>query len=510
MQKNLAVAMLLSFVILVGWDVLFLRPQARRKADLAQGPTTVPALAPAEGTVAPSPRPASSGPRPSTERLLEHEVGRHKLAFNLGDGSIQQWMIREEKEGDWVALIPQPDAEVRPFDAFPNLSYSVLQAQGNEVVLESRGEMRVTKSWRLDPEGYLHAFSLELRNNAAHPRELTYGLGWGPGIRSGDPDVKEEKGSQRALGFDAPRLHKLKEGRVEGNFKWWGVDARYFLAALLNERGQSVHITVDEIDDYYAAKRTTTLSLAPGATHRDELRFYAGPKGYDQLASHDLDLERAVDFGVFGGLGKAILRSLYYLYGLTRNYGWSIVILTIGLQILLLPLTMKSFRHSLKMKALQPQMKKIQELYKKDPKRLNTEMLHLYQRHGMKFMGMEGCFPVLLQLPIFWALYTTLRNAYELRHAPWIFWIKDLSAHDPFYALPILMGAGMLVQQKMTMSTADPTQARMMYMMPVIFTFFFLKLPSGLVLYWLTNSVVSIIVQTWMLKRQPSAPLASK
>jgi YidC/Oxa1 family membrane protein insertase len=147
------------------------------------------------------------------------------------------------------------------------------------------------------------------------------------------------------------------------------------------------------------------------------------------------------------------------------------------------------------MKTLQPQIKKLQEQFKSDPKRLQVETFNLYKKNGMKFMGMEGCFPMLLQIPVFFAFYSTLRVAYELRGAPWILWIHDLGAYDPYYILPVLMGGGMFLQQKLTSIAADPAQARMMMMMPVVFTFMFLKLPAGLVLYWVVNSMTTIVVQ---------------
>jgi YidC/Oxa1 family membrane protein insertase len=132
---------------------------------------------------------------------------------------------------------------------------------------------------------------------------------------------------------------------------------------------------------------------------------------------------------------------------------------------------------------------------------MNAEMLNLYQKHGLRFMGMEGCFPMLLQMPIFFSLYTALRNTYELRHAPWIGWIRNLSAQDPYFVLPVLMGAGMLAQQKMTMNIADPTQAKIMYLLPLVFTISFLKMPAGLVIYWLTNSLLTIGIQLVLMKR---------
>lgn len=173
-----------------------------------------------------------------------------------------------------------------------------------------------------------------------------------------------------------------------------------------------------------------------------------------------------------------------------------------------MPLTIKSFKASAAMKRLQPHIKSLQEKFKSDPKRLNVEMLNLYKTQKINPLG--GCLPMLLQLPIFWALFTTLRNAYELRGASWILWVKDLSAPDtllhlgtiPLNVLPLVMGVGMFLQQKMMSVSSDPTQQSMMYMMPVIFTFMFWGFPSGLVLYWLTNSILTMIEQYYIMRRE--------
>jgi YidC/Oxa1 family membrane protein insertase len=195
---------------------------------------------------------------------------------------------------------------------------------------------------------------------------------------------------------------------------------------------------------------------------------------------------------------------------MTGNYGWAIIILTVLLQIIVLPLTVKSFKASAAMKQLQPLVKELQDKYKSDPKRLNVEMLNLYKVHKVNPLG--GCLPMLLQLPIFWALFTTLRNAYELRGAHWILWVKDLSAPDtlisfagiPLNVLPLIMGVGMFFQQQMMTVSTDPAQQKLMYLMPVLFTFMFWNFPSGLVIYWLTNSILTMIEQYVIIQRQPA------
>ena len=198
---------------------------------------------------------------------------------------------------------------------------------------------------------------------------------------------------------------------------------------------------------------------------------------------------------------------LFFLQSITKNYGWAIIIMTVIIQILVLPLTLKSYKAMAGMKRVQPLIKDLQTKYKNDPKRLQVEMMNLYRSQKVNPLG--GCLPMLLQLPIFWALFQTLRNAYELRFAPWVLWVKELSACDSLThigsislnVLPLIMGLGMFLQQKMTTATSDPAQRKMMYIMPIIFTLMFWGFPSGLVLYWLTNSIVSMIVQYFVLKQ---------
>jgi YidC/Oxa1 family membrane protein insertase len=428
-------------------------------------------------------------------------VGDTRVDVNAWGGGADQWWIRERDE--WIPLVPDL-GPARPLTTFPDVAFTAEQ-RGGDIVLSGRRAdgLAVRKVLRLAPQGRMHEVEISLKNEGPASLDGSFELGWGPGIASGDADPKAQAASQRAIAFDPPRFLKLKPGAHEDSFQWWAVDARYFVAAFLNKGPDSARLRVRKDEKYYTVAEEVRVSLAPGEELRRAWRLYAGPKGYAALAETGAGLERAVDFGFFGSVGKALHRALHFFHGLTDNYGWAIVLLTLVIQALVLPLTVKSFRHGMRMKALQPQIKRVQELFKGDPKRLNAEMMHIYQKNGMKFMGMEGCLPILVQIPIFLALYNTLNNAFELRGAPWMGWIHDLSMHDPLYVLPILWGLAMLLQQKTSMVSADPAQAKMMYIMPVVMTFMFLKLPSGLVLYWLTSSLVSIGVQFILLKAHP-------
>ncbi|MBV9079855.1 MAG: YidC/Oxa1 family insertase periplasmic-domain containing protein, partial [Elusimicrobia bacterium] len=298
------------------------------------------------------------------------------------------------------------------------------------------------------------------------------------------------------------------DSTFSGAYKWIGVDNHHFLAALIPPTGTIPEVRV-EADRKIApsARVVVNATLKPGEKLDRDFLVFVGPKKMDLLDAADHDLRASVNFGTFGVIAQVLLRILRVFDHITGNWGWAIVMLTLLIQLVMYPLTKRSLLHSVKMKELQPHLKKLQEQYKDDPKRYQIEMMNFYRKNGMKFMGLEGCFPMLLQLPIFYAFYATLNVAYDLRGAAWIFWIQDLASKDPHYILPILMGAGMFLQQKTSGMAADPAQARMMMFMPAMFTFMFLQMPAGLVLYWWINSLTTMGIQkvlSWKMKNQPT------
>jgi YidC/Oxa1 family membrane protein insertase len=230
-----------------------------------------------------------------------------------------------------------------------------------------------------------------------------------------------------------------------------------------------------------------------------EGELLGAPKEYDLVRSIGGGVEQTLDFGIFGPISVLFLKALWWLYGAVGNYGLAIILLTVGIRVLLFPLMHTSTVSMRKMQKLQPKVKEIQARHKKkkgDPQsrnKMNQEMMALYKQEGVNPMG--GCLPMLVQLPILWALYKLFLHAIELRHAPFIFWIQDLSAKDPYYITPILMTASMWLQQRLAPMAGDPQQQRIMRLLPFIFGFMFLQFPSGLVLYWLTNNVLTIIQQ---------------
>jgi YidC/Oxa1 family membrane protein insertase len=241
------------------------------------------------------------------------------------------------------------------------------------------------------------------------------------------------------------------------------------------------------------------ISLTPQTQHIQTYSMYLGPKDLDLLKSFGSDLDRALDFGWFDIIAKPVQYAMKFFYQYTGNYGIAIILLTIIIKILFWYPTHISYKSMKEMKKVQPEMAKLREKFKDDKEKLNKETMELYRRY--KVNPMSGCLPIAIQIPIFFALYKVLLYSIEIRHAPFYWWIHDLSAMDPYYISPILMGGSMFIQQWMTPTTGDPTQAKIMLIMPVVFTFMFLSFPTGLVIYWLFNNLLSIGQQVYINKQ---------
>ena len=287
----------------------------------------------------------------------------------------------------------------------------------------------------------------------------------------------------------------------EGLLRFAGVDNHYFLAAALPGNAETVvtyravPLPPRELDG--DARELMAFDLAlPGSAPNVDLPFFLGPKDFEILEAAHPALVRSLDFGWFAWLVVPLHRSLTWVHGYVGNWGWAIILLTVLINLVILPLRHKSVVSMRKMQELQPEMKAIQERYKhlkaSDPEKqkMNQEIMALYRERGAN--PASGCLPMLLTMPVLFAFYRLLSLSIEIRGEPFVGWITDLSLADPFYVTPIVMGATMVLQQRMTPTQADPMQQRIMMMMPVMFTFMFVFAPSGLVLYWLTSNVFGI------------------
>jgi YidC/Oxa1 family membrane protein insertase len=252
-------------------------------------------------------------------------------------------------------------------------------------------------------------------------------------------------------------------------------------------------------DGTYAGRVVLPIAeIAPGASARLSVPLYAGPQEQRRLKAAAPGLDLVVDYGWLAVIAWPLFWLLEKFHGLTGNWGVAIILLTVTIKLLFFPLSAASYKSMAKMKLITPRLTKIREMYANDRARMNQAMMELYKTEKINPLG--GCFPILVQIPVFIALYWTLLAAIELRHAPFIFWIKDLAALDPYYVLPVLMTATMVLQTRMNPVPPDPVQAKVMQFMPYVFSVFFFFFPAGLVLYWLVNNILSI-AQQWQIQR---------
>ncbi|HUL37035.1 MAG TPA: membrane protein insertase YidC [Thermodesulfobacteriota bacterium] len=318
---------------------------------------------------------------------------------------------------------------------------------------------------------------------------------------------KKEFGSASTSGC-VPSCGSQKKTAIEpfeitekGEIKWFSFEGEYFTVLLIPPQSKDVALSVkgSEKDLLKADVVSGPISIPSREKVDVAYKIYLGPKDENRLKALGVEAEKLLDFGIFTIVAKPLLWFLRLTNKVTGNFGIDIIILSVLIKIIFLPLTQISFKSMKEMQKVQPEMNRLKEQYKNDKARLQQEIMLLYKRR--KINPMSGCLPMVIQIPVFIALYNALQNGIEMRHAHFFLWITDLSAKDPIYITPLIMGATMVIQQKMTPTAADPTQAKMFLLMPVMFTFLFLNFPSGLVLYWLVNNVLSIAHQYYLNKR---------
>jgi YidC/Oxa1 family membrane protein insertase len=302
--------------------------------------------------------------------------------------------------------------------------------------------------------------------------------------------------TEKAGDLEQPKL-------IRGNVRWAAYDEPFFVAALAPAPGEPVNVRLASQGALVSESLISPPSkVGPGQERTYRYSLYYGPKELAILTAQGLELEKVIHYGWFDIIAKPLLVVLKWIHGFVHNWGLAIIVLTVLIKLAFWPLSQKSYRSMKEMQKLQPKLAALKEKHKGDTTKLNQEMLTLYRTYKVNPMG--GCLPMLAQIPVFIALYQALQYSIELRHAPFLLWINDLSAPDrlavgfdiPYVGglpvLTLLMGASMWLQQKMTPVTGDPAQAKMMQLLPLVFTFMFIYFPAGLVLYWLVNNILSI------------------
>ncbi|MBI5195345.1 MAG: membrane protein insertase YidC [Nitrospirae bacterium] len=500
MEKRTLLAVALSILVLVAFSYFF-QPKNVPQPEQAQKAEPKSETAPAKETPSVAPQiPQVPVPVKTTGADITIETDLYKAVFTTNGAVIKSWELKKYKDKNGIALSMLKQPETIPplsllFEGaerdFPQrVTY---QSNTDSLVLnkdKSKGEvilnydyqgMRITKHFIFYNDGYNVDLSIETVNSPAY--SLAVGTNFGV-VEKAD---RLHRGPVILVDTDRSEFdEKLKETKnFTGNIFWIAQEDKYFTAAIV-PRTAVLGATV--------WKDGTTpeiaLKLSP---QKQDFVLYAGPKEYDKLKALNLKLEHMVDFGWFTIVAMPLFWVLKFFYKFIGNYGWTIVLITIIVRIPFIPLLHKSQQTMKKMQDIQPQIAEMKERYKKDAQKMQKELMGLYKKHKVNPMG--GCLPMLLQIPVFIALYNVLAKAIELRGAPFMWWITDLSVKDPYYIFPVVMGITMVIQQKMTPTTMDPMQAKMMMFMPIVFTFMFLSFPAGLVLYWLVNNLLAIAQQ---------------
>ena len=373
-------------------------------------------------------------------------------------------------------------------------NFRVIQEDRHSVTyrLDLEGGLAVTKRYTaLDGRMGL-ALAVELENPGSADLGARYDLVWDCGLNFTEKDRKVDDNEYAAVllldkkleSDKAKKLTKPDIEQVEGSVSFSGVRTKYFAAVMVPVERPAAAVRHGLNGD----RITTRLSLKVGQP--DSFAIYLGPIHHRMLSAVYPQLDLVADTGwkPLQPVSRAILWLLLFLHSFIPNYGLVIIVFSVIIKLAFFPLSYKGMKSMKRMQHLQPKMKKIQEQYKNDPGKMNQETMALYKKHGVNPLG--GCLPLLLQMPVFFALYSVLANTIELRQAPFIFWIQDLAAKDPYYVLSALMGIAMFFQQKMT--TVDPKQKFMVYLMPLFMVFIFSSLPAGLNLYWLVYNILSI------------------
>ena len=342
------------------------------------------------------------------------------------------------------------------------------------------------------------------RDNSEDPSSgVAMGMNSYLGAAFSTPETRYEK-----VDFSDIQENKFSNQEAEGG--WVAIIQHYFVSAWAPPQDQQnlYYATTDSRGRNVAAFAGPTLQVAPENEANLSATLYMGPKIQDYMEQVAPNLKLTVDYGWLWFIANPLFVVLDTIHDIVGNWGWSIVLLTVLVKLVLFPLSAKAYKSMARMRKLGPEMQRLKEMYGDDRQKMSQEMMKFYQKEKINPLG--GCLPILIQMPVFIALYWMLLESVELRHAPFMFWIQDLSVKDPYFILPILMGASMFVQQMLNPTPPDPMQAKIMKMLPIIFTFFFLWFPAGLVIYWVVNNIISVAQQYYITRKVENDPTIGK
>jgi YidC/Oxa1 family membrane protein insertase len=520
-EKRLLIAIVISFLVIFLYQALFVKqqpPQSTPQKITSPAKTEQKEVLP-EKQVIQEPEPIKTEEiKPISEereKKILINTSLYSAEWTNKGGVLKKWTLRkyENEKGGPVELVSDSSTEINryPFslktdnpDFDDSINHALFKTSSTQINL-SNGESQELKFTYADEQGrqvekiftfHDGHYAIDIQINIwENNQKIEPYIVWGPSFCNLSLETQENRfGQQTGISIYSggkPNRHqeeKFDEEKSTYNFvQWAGYESQYFTALFLTSpQKTSAAFLKQEINEI------PYFFLTVNYVHK----AYIGPKRYDVLSELGNDTKKLVKFGLFGFISEILYKSIKAVHQAFPNWGFSIIILTIIIKILFFPLTFSSTKSMAKMQELQPKIKALRSKYKKakkdieQRKKLNEETMKLYKEHGVNPAG--GCLPILIQLPIFWGFFRLLVVAIEFRHSPFILWINDLSVKDPYYITPILMGITQFINQKMTPSAGDPTQKKMMLIMPVIMTIFFMNFQSGLVLYWLTNNVLQI------------------
>ena len=539
-SKKMVLAFALSFVILVVWYYFFMPPPTpppQKVAPAAQAPATTAKPAPP----APAPAPVALRVEQGSQAekiVVEGDVSR--VTLSTEGGVVRSWVLKKywDEKGKPLDVVNRAACETLGFPMSLSLADAELAKKLNTALYVatpagaslkapakvdftfSDGTVQVQKRFTFG-RGYEVHVEVSVFDGQ---RYLPVEVAWAGGFGDHSVPLKVKSSLSHIIYGTSEKLENVAQQKLDtdrtipGPLQMAGLVDRYFASVFLPDSPDQVSLRIGrrawDPPDWKEKERPKEGFAALGSQQQAPLgfRLFVGPKDLDVLRAMTPPLDRLVDYGWFSIVAKPLFMGLRYLHDRwIYNYGWAIVLLTVIINLAMFPLKLKSIRSGQEMQRIAPLVKGIQEKYKghkfNDPRkqRMNQEIMKLYQEHHINPLG--GCLPMVLQLPFLYGFYKVLDLSIELRHAPWFAWIKDLSAPDPLYILPTLMIITTFIMQKITpMATADPAQQRMMMIMPLVFGIMFYNFASGLVLYWLTGTVVGIAQQVFINKVMPLAP----
>jgi YidC/Oxa1 family membrane protein insertase len=553
-QKRLLLAVLLSVVVLVGYQFLFVTPPSdpnlSKTAQESREQQTVPSPDDTRSAVTDYTPKATGAPvaidqtEPSDFRTISVSTPLYDLVISEHLAAVTSQLLKKYKSSNGSSTDQKQMVDPRltrgtlitstRSGVIEGLDNAVFKADTDSQALNlTRGSQTLTFSWTsprgitvqkiytFQADSYLIDCDVVIQNGSDMPVTDALVITT-PGIFDDETKKRSRFAFEGPVAYINDEFLSIKPKDIEdqdmfdGNIDWTGYTDRYFLTAVLPKGDGEGHLKLSFENDVAESQLVWQMDrIDPGRQGEYPFSYYLGPKSHKVLSQYDNTLKKSINFGFFDILAKPLLITMNFIHDVIPNYGVAIILLTVLIKLIFWPLGTKSYKSMNEMKKVQPLMMKIREKYKDDKQRMNQEIMGLYKTY--KVNPASGCLPLLVQMPIFFALYRMLYQAIELRHAPFVGWIKDLSAPDRLfhfdfsiplmeapYGIPVLtliMGASFLLQQKMTPTTGDPMQAKMMMLMPVFMTVLFINFPSGLVLYMLVNNIISMGQQYYTQKK---------